>query len=394
MARYAQELLTALAEHPRGGLKYELVTSEDLHEQYYSDAYAVSPILPRLKHRKDFSNKAAWVAGRVAHYAQREQVFLRWLEGRADVAAVHVQEWAVWAAAWMMKRIRRMGKKTFYTVHNIYPHRYPALIPKWQIHRWMRNAYLECDGLFVHTERLGRELAAFIGEGAPPIHVTPHGVWTVERGEGERVPGIDERAGWKKLLFFGQIRRNKGLDVLLRAAEKLPDYSITIAGEPHEKEYYRGEIVPMIEKLRARGVKIEQIDRFIAESEVPKLLASHTAMVMPYTQGFVAQSGVIFLALAHEMPVVASVAGGLKDLFEEFRVGVTFEEPTPEAVAAAVRELENAGARLQIANEIEAARQRYSWREAASATIAGYLTTEQESRNEVHDCAVATSSAQ
>src|SRR5205085_1559801 len=134
--------------------------------------------------------------------------------------------------------------KTFYTVHNIYPHRYPALVPKWQMHRWMRNGYRQCDGLFVHTERLGRELAAFIGEGAPPIHVVPHGVWTVQRAAGERVPSIDERAAMRRLLFFGQIRRNKGLDVLLAAAEKLPDYSITIAGEPHEKDYYRNEILP------------------------------------------------------------------------------------------------------------------------------------------------------
>src|SRR5207245_1496283 len=107
---------------------------------------------------------------------------------------------------------RRMGKRTLFTVHNIYPHRYPSIVPKAIYHRWLRSAYRLCDGLFVHTDRLATELSAFIGEGAPPIHVVPHGVWSVERSAGDRAPSIDERASWKRLLFFGQIRRNKGLD--------------------------------------------------------------------------------------------------------------------------------------------------------------------------------------
>src|SRR5207237_375660 len=137
------------------------------------------------------------------------------------------------------------------------------------------------------------------------------------------------------LLFFGTIRRNKGLDLLLRAAEQLPGYSITIAGEPTEAAYYNDEILPLIRRLQAAGVKIDLRNGFTPEAEVGPLFASHSAIVLPYTANFMAQSGVVYLALAHELPVVASEAGGLRDLFREFKIGETFVQHTPDALAAA-----------------------------------------------------------
>ncbi len=392
MAQYAWELMNALSDEGRGNFKVELVTGQDVVPLFQTDAYPIHAILPPLCHRNEFANRASWVASRLAHYPRREWRFLKWLRGRPDVVAVHLQEWTPWLAASMIRRIRAMGKQVFYTVHNIYPHRYPAMVPKAVMDRWVRKACRSCDGLFVHTERLAGQLAQFLGGTHPPIHVVPHGVWTV-RGTAPR-PTMEERLEWKKLLFFGTIRRNKGLDVLLRAAETLHDYSITIAGEPLEAEYYRTEILPQIQRLRNDGVKINLIDRYISESELPELLATHSAVVLPYTPNFVAQSGVIFLALAHELPVVASLAGGLKDLFEEFRVGVPFSEVTPAALAAAVRRLADPDVRRDVTEQIAAARSHYSWRETARATIAGYLSTEPETRQAFDDCAMATTSAQ
>lgn len=406
MARYAWELLHAMADHPRGGFGYELVSDEELAPEFFTDRYACHPILPRLKHRKEFANKAAWVAGRLTHYSKREFGFVRWLAERPDIAAVHLQEWTPWVAASMLRRIRQQGKRVYFTVHNVRPHRYPAMLPRALYDRWVRSACRTCDGLFVHTERLRDQLIDYLNGRHPPIHIVPHGVWSLPVDAPPR-PSVEERLNWKKLLFFGQIRRNKGLHVLLRAAEQLTDYSITIAGEPHEAEYYRTEILPQVDRLRAMGVKVDLRDKFLPESAVPALMAEHSAAVMPYTPAFVAQSGVIFLTLAHEIPVVASRAGGLRDLFEQFQPGVSFEDVTPAAVAAAVRRLEDPHVRRTVAAQIAAARRHYNWREAAGATIDGYLATgtravtanqqtevriEEETRNP-DDAALATSSA-
>jgi glycosyltransferase involved in cell wall biosynthesis len=263
-----------------------------------------------------------------------------------------------------------MGKKVLYTVHNVIPHRYPALLPRSVMNYWVRRALRSCDMLYVHTDRLAAMLSDRLAGDHPPIRIMPHGVWTVR--DRVKIPALEERLAWRKLLFFGMIRRNKGLDLLLRAAGELPGYSITIAGEPHEAEYYRTEIQPLIAKLRAAGAKIDLIDRFVPDEELGKLFASHSAVVLPYTRSFVAQSGVIFLSLAYDLPVVASEAGGLLDLFQEFRVGRVFRDETPQALASAVRELFSQEARSDLADQIRRAREKYSWSRAAAATVAGY----------------------
>jgi glycosyltransferase involved in cell wall biosynthesis len=393
MAQYAWELMHALAAHAGGaGRQFELVSGRDLEEQFKSEAYPVHAILPPLRHRSAFSNRAAWVASRLTHYPHREWRFLRWLRGRPDIDGVHFQERTPWLASWMFRRVRAMGKKVFYTVHNVQPHNYPALVPRAVVDGWMRKSCMACDGLFVHTEPLAAQLAQFLGDGHPPIQVVPHGVWTVR--DTSAMPTVEKRLKWKRLLFFGAIRRNKGLDLLLRAMEQLPGYRLTIAGEPLERQYFTDGVLPQIMRLRASGVEIDLQDHFTPDEAVAGLFARHSAVILPYTQEFVAQSGVIFMALAHEIPVVASEAGGMRDLFAQYKVGETFTESTAVGLAAAIERLhgdETHAARL--IEEIRAAKRRFSWGAASSATIAGYAMAQEGRKEAAGDCPAETNPA-
>jgi len=389
MAQYAWELVTALNAQPHREYSYEMVSSQDLHQQFLDASYPVHAVLPPLRHRSEFMNKATWVGSRLTHYPRRERFFLRWLAQQENIAGVHFQEWTPWMAAGMFRKIRKMGIKVYYTVHNVVPHHYPPLLPKSVMHGWIRRGAMQCDGLFVHTDRLADEFSNFLGEPHPPIQVIPHGVWTVRNPTD--VPTLEERLKWKKLLFFGSIRRNKGLDLLLNAAEKLPGYSISIAGEPQERQYYETEVLPQIARLKAAGVNVDLRARFTPDAEVGPLFASHSAIVLPYTKGFVAQSGVIFMALAYELPVVASEAGGMKDLFRDYKVGVTFKESSPEEIASAITSLHAGGHRHDIISEIRAAKRCLSWNESARATITGYNRAGE--RREANACAVETTPA-
>jgi glycosyltransferase involved in cell wall biosynthesis len=388
-ALYTRELLTALTE--AGGTRgaVELVTSEDVEPQYRTKKYDVHAILPTLRERSSFSHGAAWAFDRVSHYARREMRLLAWLRTRPDITAVHFQEWTPWLAAPLFRRIQRMGKKVFYTVHNVVPHRYPARVPKALMHRWIRNGCRQAGGLFVHTDMLADELTRFLGRGPiPPITVVPHGVWTVP--DAEDIPPLQARLDQKKLLFFGTIRRNKGLDLLLRAAPHLPGYSITVAGYPMERAYFQNEVLPLVEHARAAGVKVDLIDRFVDDAEVGKLFRSHGALVLPYTPEFAAQSGVVFMALAYELPVVASEVGGLRDLLSQYKIGTTFAEFTPVALATAVQALDERMPGSELLQQMRAAKQRHSWQTAARATLSGYAAAEDRTSTEKHDCRIAT----
>jgi glycosyltransferase involved in cell wall biosynthesis len=385
-ARYTWELMTALSAQARGRIALELVTSEDLDPQFNTGLYPVHPILPKLADRSTFSTKAGWIASRLTHYPRREWQFLKWLKGRPDITAVHFQEWAPWLAGPLFRRIQALGKQVFFTAHNIVPHKYPKFVPKSVMNGWIRKACLQADGLFVLSDRLSAELSRFLGESHPPIQVVSHGVWTVK--DSEKAPPLEERLAAKRLLCFGAIRSNKGTDLLLRAMEKLPGYSVTIAGEPYHLEYFRKEIVPLVEQLRTKGVKVDLIDRFIPDEEVGKLFASHSAIVLPYTRGFVAQSGVMFMALAYELPVIASEVGGLRDLFDQFKIGTTFNDATPEALAEAVLKL-NSTDQQDVVKQIRLAKRRYSWQDSARLTIAGYELADEKVTQE-NDCPITT----
>jgi glycosyltransferase involved in cell wall biosynthesis len=360
--------MTALSRMSGG--RAELVTSEDLDPRYRLTDYPIHAILPPLKHRKQFRTQAGWAVNRLSHYPRCEHRFLEWLRGRPDVSAVHFQEHTPWRAGRFFAEVKELGKSVYYTVHNVRPHAYPPLIPGALVDQWDRECYRSCNGLFVLSPRLREELVPFLGEPHPPIHVAPHGIWSVPRQP--HSPSAAERLSLRRLLFFGNIRRNKGLDVLLGAAASMPEFALTIAGEPREREYFESDIRPRVEQLRARGLRIELIPRFIAEDELGRLFAEHSAVVLPYTTGFSAQSGVVFMALAHDVPVVAAAVGGLRDLLDEFQVGTTFAAQDPDDLVRAVRDLHADGNRERLGPAIRAAKRKYSWEEAARQTARAY----------------------
>jgi glycosyltransferase involved in cell wall biosynthesis len=387
-ARYAWELTRAMAHHPRG-YRFELVSTRDLDAAFRAD-YPTHPVLPPLRGRREFGTRLAWMLNRAAYYPVRERRFLKWLRTRPDVVAVHLQEWKPWLAAPLIRRMQALGKRVFYTVHNVLPHRYPPLVPRRLMRHWIRRACLRCDGLFVHSQRLADELAAFLGAGHPPITVVPHGVWTVPDAAAEEP--LAQRLSRKRLLFFGAIRRNKGLHLLLDATSRLPGYHVTIAGEPLEREYFDGEVMPRVRALRDAGADVELRDGFVPDEQVGGLFAGHSAAVLPYTSQFVAQSGVAFMALAYGLPVVASAAGGLRDLLGEYRIGATFDAESPDALAAAVRALHEQSDPRELERDIRAARRRFTWQAAAGATIAAYAPLP-EQPVEANGCALGTTAA-
>jgi glycosyltransferase involved in cell wall biosynthesis len=225
----------------------------------------------------------------------------------------------------------------------------------------------------VHTPGLASQLADFLGAGHPPIHVTPHGAWTIRRPP--PAASLVDRLARKRLLFFGALRRNKGLHILLDAAQALPGFSITIAGEPAEAEYLHNELLPRIHRLRTGGMKIDLLDHFIPDADVPELFASHSAVVMPYTSDFVAQSGVVFMALACHTPAIATRSGGLQEFFNSYPIGITVSQANPDALAQSIRLFFATANPDHLRRQLAHAADELSWRRCAQASLSAYRTS-------------------
>ena len=386
---YVQELMTAMVQRSGDAGDLELVSSIDLEDRFMSSQYAVHRILPGLRKKNEFGNRLSWACNRTMHYARRERCFLNWLRTRPDITAVHFQEFSCWLPT-LLGAIRRMGLKIFYTAHFVRPHAYPAIFPHTAWDARHRLACHLCDRLFVLSEQVRDELAQFIGSPHPAIDIAPHGVWTI--GQSSTSSALDQRLNQKKLLFFGTMRQNKGLDLVLEAMPQLPDFQLTIAGAPLEMGYFYNQVMPKVRQLIANGARIEVIDRYVNDQETASLFAGHSALLLPYTREFTAQSGVIFLALAHEIPVVCSDVGGLSDILHDFQIGAAFSESRADAFVAAVHSLFAQSQTGTLARNIRQARKHFSWNEAARATWRGYSQTFKEDIH-ANECAVSNISA-
>ncbi len=144
---------------------------------------------------------------------------------------------------------------------------------------------------------------------------------------------LNINASDKIILFFGFIRKYKGLDVLFEAMPLLKHTGIKllVAGEFYEDRK------PYDEQIEQLGIKDQLILRtdFIPDSEVKYYLCAADVVVQPYRNA--TQSGVTPLAYHFEKPMVVTNVGGLPSLVPDDKVGLV-AEPNAAAIAQKIQE--------------------------------------------------------
>jgi glycosyltransferase involved in cell wall biosynthesis len=196
--------------------------------------------------------------------------------------------------------------------------------------RLLRTMYARLDFVFVHGERSRSEFCATWPRAN--LEVVPHGD---ERIFSEQPPPPSEE---ERLLFFGEWRKVKGLDVLMRAfeelAERQPHVRLTIAGEPCPADM-DPDVVRRWAAAQDGRVRVE--DRYIPVSEVWALFGSARAVVTPYLVGY--QSGVVHLAMTMSRAVVASDVGDLSSVVVDGETGLTVAAGDPQALSQALERI-------------------------------------------------------
>lgn len=170
-------------------------------------------------------------------------------------------------------------------------------------------------------------------------------------------------ADQKIILFFGFIRKYKGLDLLLEAMQderiRSAGILLLVAGEFYET---REEYDALIEKLGIANQLILRTD-FIADSEVRYYLSAADFVIQPYRNA--TQSGVTPLAYHFEKPMLVTNVGGLPDLVPHEKVGIV-TEPEPTAIATGILRLYELGEAFFLSHLREETKQ-YSWQQLVAA---------------------------
>ena len=338
---YDHHLALALAGR---GHDVELITASFAHGEApapdgYRRAELFLPLSGRLLRRAprsrirlplkalEYGPSVARVLARL-HRSSPDVVNVQWLPaGRRDL---------LWA--------RRLPSPRVLTVHNVLPHSGGLDVEQ------RLAVYRTFDRIVVHTRRGASELERF---GVPLDRIVriPHGTFN----------GPVEPPQGRNLLFFGLIRRYKGLDMLIRALEEVPDATLVVAGDPVEQ----------IDELKRLALRHEVQDRidwrlgYLPHGEVETLMRKATLTVFPYLWGEAA-SGALATALGHGRPAVVTEVLG--ETVEDYGAGAVVPSGKPGPLADAInRLLDDPQALEEAFRGTERAREALSWDAIAEA---------------------------
>lgn len=233
-----------------------------------------------------------------------------------------------------------------------------------------------CDAFITMSEKVLKDLRTFTQK---PAQLVQHPLYDnfgdiISKEAARR--HLNLSAADRIILFFGFIRKYKGLDLLLRTFKELKDQQPFSSGKTTENlklliagEFYEDE-KPYQDLIDQLGIRQDLILRttFISDSEVKYYLCAADVLVQPYKNA--TQSGVTPLAYHFEKPMVVTNVGGLPDLVPHEKSGLV-AEPEPLSIAAAIQRFFELGSDHFIPH-IQAEKLKYSWGNIVKAVMKYY----------------------
>ena len=227
-----------------------------------------------------------------------------------------------------------------------------------------------CDGFIAMSEKVLSDLRQFQRE--KPAKLVPHPLYDnfgepVSKTQARKELGIGNSE--LVILFFGFIRKYKGLDILLDAMRilkqdvksEISNLKLLVAGEFYEDEK------PYLDQIQRLGIAENVIMRtnFIPDSQVKYYLCAADAVVQPYRSA--TQSGVTPLAYYFEKPMIVTNVGGLPSLVPNEKAGLV-AEPNAESLAAAIQRFYQLGETYFLPH-LRTEKQKFTWGHLVDAIL-------------------------
>ncbi len=293
----------------------------------------------------DTLNPFTWYkAGRIA--AQRKPdlvIFKYWMPFFAPAFGI---------AARVAKQ--KSGCKVLFICDNVLPHERTPLDKA--LTSWLFKAG---DFFIVQSKSVEKDLLSVVGD--PKYKFVPHPVYeifgkSIARDESRDKLGIsrDENVA----LFFGYIRKYKGLHVLLEAVQKALEkikFKLLVVGEFYDDEKpYRQQI----EKL---GLKedVVVVNEYVPNNEVAGCFSAADIVVLPYIDA--TQSGIAQIAYNFNKPVITTDVGGLAEVVINNETGLVVSPDSSDELAAAIVKFFSENLAEKFSEGVAEQRKLYSW---------------------------------
>tara|TARA_B100001250_G_scaffold398728_1_gene407309 strand:+ start:166 stop:1299 length:1134 start_codon:yes stop_codon:yes gene_type:complete len=161
------------------------------------------------------------------------------------------------------------------------------------------------------------------------------------------------------ILFFGIIRKYKGLDVLIESIpllkKRLNDFHVLVVGECYENiDKY---------KLLIQKHNIEDFvtitDRYVPDNKISTYFSASDVVVLPYKTA--SQSGIIQIAYNFDVPIITTNVGGLGEYINDGLTGFLIDSNNPKQLAEVLYDSFNNNCFENLSINIKDYKRQFSW---------------------------------
>ncbi len=255
-----------------------------------------------------------------------------------------------------ISRIVKSNKhtKVIVVVDNLIPH-------EKRIGDNLLNSYFvdSVDGFLTMSKSVYDDLDQFDENKKKILGVHPlYDNFGVSKTKEEALDSLKLDKSFNYMLFFGVVRKYKGLDILLEAFAderlKKKNLRLIVAGEFYEDEK---PYLDLIDKYNL-SESVILATNFIPDDEVVNYFCAADIIVQPYRNA--TQSGVTQIAYHFEKPMLVTDVGGLKEIVPHNKVGYVCE-PTSGSVVDAILDFYNNDKEQQFIQGVIEEKNKYSW---------------------------------
>jgi D-inositol-3-phosphate glycosyltransferase len=216
----------------------------------------------------------------------------------------------------------------------------------------------------VMSKSVGEDLLKFNSNAKYALH--PHPIFDfgekINKKEAKAKLALNPEESY--LLFFGFIRRYKGLDLLLEAfaGDKIKNKNVKliVAGEYYEDAAFYND------KIKEYGIGEKVILRtdYIPSEMVKYYFCAADMIVQPYRSA--TQSGVTQIAYHFEKPMLVTDVGGLSEIVPNGKVGYVVQ-PDAVSIANSINDFYENSREALFTSNIKEEKKRFQWDSFARA---------------------------
>ncbi|HEX9828618.1 MAG TPA: glycosyltransferase, partial [Bacteroidota bacterium] len=221
-----------------------------------------------------------------------------------------------------------------------------------------RYAFGAVDAFIVQSDSVEQDLLSMVEK--PRYKKVAHPVYeifgvAVSKDDARKKLGI---TGQRVVLFFGYIRRYKGLHLLIDAMklvnESLPVKALVVG------EFYEDE-KPYREHITHAGVEqsVQLVPEYVPNEKVADYFSAADVVVLPYLSA--TQSGITQIAYNFGKPVIATDVGGLAEVVVDGVSGLIVPPNDPRKFADAILKFYNEDLEEKLAAGSRQEKKKYSW---------------------------------